>query len=131
MAGGAGHFTIDDALDAINAKLIRRHPHVFGEETARHRGRREAHLGRDEGRRKGRARKRGADCWIRLPRALPALVEAQQITSRAAGAGFDWQNADQVLAKLDEELARIRPRPGATIRPRSWKTSWATCSSSW
>ena len=38
-----------------------------------------------------------------VPRALPALVEAQQITSRAARAGFDWSNADEVLAKLDEE----------------------------
>jgi MazG family protein len=42
-----------------------------------------------------------------VPRALPALVEAQQIASRAAGAGFDWENAEQVLEKLDEELAEL------------------------
>jgi MazG family protein len=42
-----------------------------------------------------------------VPRALPALVEAQQISSRAAGAGFDWQNPEQVLEKLHEELAEF------------------------
>src|SRR5204862_750755 len=42
-----------------------------------------------------------------VPRALPALVEAQQITSRAAHVGFDWSNADQVLEKLREELAEF------------------------
>jgi len=42
-----------------------------------------------------------------VPRNLPALVEAQQISSKAAGVGFDWENADQVLAKLDEELHEL------------------------
>ena len=42
-----------------------------------------------------------------VPRALPALVEAQQISSRAAGAGFDWENPEQVLGKLHEELAEF------------------------
>jgi MazG family protein len=43
-----------------------------------------------------------------VPRALPALVEAQQIASRAAGAGFDWENVEQVFEKLDEELNELR-----------------------
>ena len=42
-----------------------------------------------------------------VPRALPALVEAQQIASRAAGVGFDWENAEQVIEKLHEELAEL------------------------
>jgi MazG family protein len=42
-----------------------------------------------------------------VPRALPALVEAQQISSRAAGAGFDWENPEQVIEKLHEELAEF------------------------
>jgi len=49
----------------------------------------------------------GADLRFRLPRALPALVEAQQIASKAAGVGFDWENAEQVLEKLHEELAEF------------------------
>ena len=42
-----------------------------------------------------------------IPAAMPALVEAQQISSRAAGVGFDWQNPEQVLEKLDEELKEL------------------------
>ncbi len=102
MAAEEKFFNIEDALDRINEKLVRRHPHVFGSETAR--------TGDDvrkiwsevkeqESRQKdGAATKPGLLGGV--PRALPALVEAQQITSRAAGVGYDWSNADQVLDKL-------------------------------
>ncbi len=109
MAAEQNLFRIEDALDAINQKLIRRHPHVFGSETAA--------TGDDvrkiwsevkaqESRDKNRDEKKAA-LLDGVPRALPALVEAQQITSRAAGVGFDWSNADQVLEKLREELAEF------------------------
>jgi MazG family protein len=96
-------FDIGDSLDAINEKLVRRHPHVFADENAE--------TGEDVKKRwdeiKAEERKLRADApqglLVGVPRALPALVEAQQITSRAARAGFDWSNADEVLAKLDEE----------------------------
>jgi len=108
MAAEENLFRIDDALDAINQKLVRRHPHVFGTETAR--------TG-DDVRKiwsevKAQEREDNPKSEIRnpksllksVPRALPALVEAQQITSRAANVGFDWTDADQVLEKLREEL---------------------------
>ena len=108
MASEENLFRIDDALDAINQKLIRRHPHVFGNETA--------NTG-DDVRKiwsevKAREREQNPKSEIRhpksilnnVPRALPALVEAQQITSRAANVGFDWSDATQVLEKLREEL---------------------------
>jgi MazG family protein len=103
MASEERLFDIGDSLDAINEKLIRRHPHVFADETAETGA---AVLKRwDEI--KAEERKLKADApqglLANVPRALPALVEAQQITSRAARAGFDWSNADEVLAKLDEE----------------------------
>ena len=66
-----------------------------------------------------------------VPRALPALVEAQQIASRAAGVGFDWENVEQVLDKLHEELAEFDAGAAATPRRTSWKTNSATCSSCW
>jgi MazG family protein len=96
-------FDIGDSLDAINEKLVRRHPHVFAHETAQ--------TGEDVKKRwdeiKAEEKKLRPDApqglLAGVPRALPALVEAQQITSRAARAGFDWSNADEVLAKLDEE----------------------------
>jgi MazG family protein len=109
MAAEQNLFRIEDALDAINRKLIRRHPHVFGSETA--------HTGDDvrkiwsevkeqESREKNPDSKKAA-LLDGVPRALPALVEAQQVTSRAASVGFDWNNAEQVLEKLREELAEF------------------------
>jgi len=106
MAAEQGLFTIEDALDAINRKLVRRHPHVFGEESARNAddvkriwGEVKAAEKKDKGRKDG--------LLAPVPRTLPALVEAQQISSRAAGAGFDWENPEQVLDKLHEELAEF------------------------
>lgn len=103
MASEQNLFDIGDSLDAIAAKLIRRHPHVFAEETART----EADVRKRWDEIKAEERKKSqvapAGLLDHVPRALPALVEAQQIASRAAGAGFDWSNADEVLAKLDEE----------------------------
>jgi MazG family protein len=104
MATDEGLFDIGDSLDAINQKLVRRHPHVFADETAATGNdvkKRWDEIKAEERRGKPAAPQGLLDT---VPRALPALVEAQQITSRAAGAGFDWANADQVLAKLDEEL---------------------------
>jgi MazG family protein len=106
MASEEKLFTIEDALDAINGKLIRRHPHVFGEQSAetagdvkRIWGQVKAEEKKDKGKQDG--------LLAGVPRALPALVEAQQISSRAAGAGFDWENPEQVLDKLHEELAEF------------------------
>ena len=114
MASEEKLFDIGDSLDAINEKLIRRHPHVFADETAK--------TGDDVKKRwdeiKAEERKAKAEqetlkeetpqgLLAPVPRALPALVEAQQITSRAARVGFDWRNADEVLAKLDEERAEF------------------------
>jgi len=105
MAAEQNLFRIEDAVDSINEKLVRRHPHVFGDETAK--------TGDDVKKIWGevKAKEKGAKGSQRLldgvPRALPALVEAQQITSRAATAGFDWSNAGQVLDKLREELAEF------------------------
>jgi MazG family protein len=107
MAAEQDLFRIEDALDAINQKLIRRHPHVFGSESAETPG----DVKRIWGEVKAAEKKdKGQDAKGLLdgvPRALPALVEAQQIASRAAGTGFDWQNAEQVIEKLHEELGEF------------------------
>jgi tetrapyrrole methylase family protein/MazG family protein len=100
-------FGIGDALDAINAKLVRRHPHVFADgaaETAGDVKRRWDEIKAEE----KKERRKGADSLLGgVPRAMPALVEAQQIASRAAAVGFDWENAEQVIEKLHEELAEF------------------------
>jgi tetrapyrrole methylase family protein / MazG family protein len=107
MAAEQDLFTIDDALDAINQKLIRRHPHVFGTGTAETSAdvkrrwdeiKLEEKAGRGEGPHK---------LLEGVPRSMPALVEAQQIASKAAHVGFDWENVDQVFDKLHEELDEL------------------------
>jgi MazG family protein len=107
MASDQKLFDIGDSLDAIIDKLIRRHPHVFADENAETGSqvkKRWDEIKAEERRRKPSTPQGLLDT---VPRALPALVEAQQITSRAAGVGFDWNNAAEVLAKLDEELAEF------------------------
>ena len=100
-------FGIDDALDAINQKLIRRHPHVFGEQSAETASDVKRIWGQVKAAEKEDKGKHGESLLAPVPRALPALVEAQQIASRAAGVGFDWENPEQVLDKLHEELAEF------------------------
>jgi len=108
MARDEGRFAIDDSLDAICEKLIRRHPHVFGDGEAKTPEAVKARweqIKNEEKKKRGDAPKPLLDS---VPRAMPALVEAQQIASKAAGAGFDWNNIEQVIAKLHEELDELR-----------------------
>lgn len=107
MAREAGYFTIEDSLRLINEKMIRRHPHIFGggqADTAEDVKRNWYQIKAEEDCAKGKA---PVGLLDRVPRALPALVEAQQIASKAARVGFDWENPDQVMAKLQEELGEL------------------------
>ncbi len=105
MAREAGHFSIEDALDAINGKLVRRHPHVFADGEAKDAN----DVKKIWNEVKALEKKDGTPQGLldRVPRVLPALVEAQQIASRAASAGFDWEHAGQVVDKLHEELTEF------------------------
>jgi MazG family protein len=103
MAKEAGHFEVSDAIEAINSKLIRRHPHVFGEGEAKT----AADVVRKWDEIKATEKPRPKGLLSGVPRGLPALMEARQIAGKAAGAGFDWESVDQVLEKLREELAEL------------------------
>ena len=118
MAEEAGAFAFDDVAGAIADKMVRRHPHVFGDGT-------ESDLRETWGAQKAaeRARKAAADGRTAgllddVPRALPALVRAEKLQQRAARAGFDWPDLSPVLAKVDEELRELRAEidAGATRR---------------
>jgi MazG family protein len=116
MASEEGKFRIDDSLDAICQKLIRRHPHIFGDGAAKTSDdvkRRWDEIKADEKKAKGNAVQGRLDS---VSRKLPALVEAQQISSKAAAVGFDWENPSQVLDKLDEELRELA-EAGQSGRP--------------
>ena len=127
MAAEQNLFRIEDAVDAINEKLVRRHPHVFGDETAKTGDDVKKIWGEVKAKEKGGKRRTGLLDGV--PRALPALVEAQQITSRAATAGFDWSDASQVLDKLREELAEFDAArtPARPIRSRTNSAIFCSC----
>jgi MazG family protein len=117
MASEEGRFTMDDSLDAINRKLIRRHPHIFADtkaDTADDVKKRWDEIKAEEKKEKKQAPKLLLES---VPRALPALVEAQQISSRAAGTGFDWPNIEQVLEKLEEELKELAEARATRAQP--------------
>jgi len=103
MAEEAGYFTIADSVDAITRKLIRRHPHVFGDESATT----EADVRKRWSEIKASEKAQPQGLLGGVPRALPALVEAQQISSRAAQSGFDWPDIQGVLDKLEEERKEL------------------------
>lgn len=107
LAVEEGRFQIGDSLDAISEKLIRRHPHVFAAgsaKTSQDVKRRWDEIKKEEKARKGEAPKTLLDS---VPRNLPALVEAERITAKAASVGFDWSTAEQVIDKLHEELDEL------------------------
>ena len=127
MAANEGHFTIADVLDHLNRKLVRRHPHVFGEEASRAAGNQADVDAAVEGSSAAVLRNweeikqaealhaADAPSAQRLPesrldgvqRAMPALAEAAKLGGKAAKAGFDWPDWRDLLPKLAEETAEL------------------------
>jgi ATP diphosphatase len=130
MAAESGHFTIGDVIAGLNRKLVRRHPHVFGEKAAAEAGNRAEGLETegigagqvlrnwDEIKKLEKAARPGDDLkglgkaggpgWLDgVSRGMPALMEAGKIGSKAAKAGFDWPQVGGVVEKLKEETAEV------------------------
>lgn len=106
LAEEAGAFTAADSIARVEAKMIDRHPHVFGgERLADARAVREVWERRKLSR-EGNGRASLLDGAAAAT--LPALVAAYRLTQKAAGVGFDWPDASAVLAKVDEELGEVR-----------------------
>jgi MazG family protein len=107
MAEEKREFDIAGVLDGISAKMIRRHPHVFGEATVKDAA--EVKRNWDQIKRDVEKRGKGAPSILsRIPRAMPALLRAQKLTGEAAKVGFDWDGAESVMAKVEEELGEFR-----------------------
>jgi MazG family protein len=104
IAHEAGQFNIDDVIAELTAKLIRRHPHVFGESNARDSG---AVLKQWEAI-KREEKKLDTHYLASLPRALPALMRAQKAQSKVARVNFDWTELGDVIAKVEEELGELK-----------------------
>ncbi len=110
VAREAGQFDFDGVVDAIIGKIIRRHPHVFGE--AKITSAADQSLAWEEHKaaeRAERAKREGRPASILdgVTRALPGLTRAAKLQNRAAKVGFDWPHINQVMEKLEEETAEI------------------------
>lgn len=102
LAREQGWFDVDEVCRQVHAKMVRRHPHVFGEREVEG----AAEVVRNwEAIKQGENGQRGA--LEGVPRHLPALLKALRITEKAAALGFDWERVDDVVAKLREEVEEL------------------------
>jgi len=101
MASEQGTFDFADVVAAISDKLVRRHPHVFGETQI------ESAQAQTRAWERQKTAERNGALLDDVPRALPALRRAEKLTKRAATVGFDWPDAAAVRKKLDEEVAEL------------------------
>ena len=125
IAADAGDFTIDDVVRGLNEKLVRRHPHVFGEHAAATDAdevlgiwdavKLSEKAGRDAAAADAHARPSGLLDGV--PRALPALMEAQKVSRKAAAMGFEWETVEDVWGQVASERAEFeREAPGSDAR---------------
>jgi nucleoside triphosphate diphosphatase len=123
MAEEAGVFSFGDVVNAVTTKMIRRHPHVFGDETARSAGmakgvwekiKAEEKAGRRAERleRGLNAEDHGKGFLDSVPVAFPALTRALKLQEKAARVGFDWSEAEPIRDKIEEEIAELREAMG-------------------
>ena len=126
LAEETGAFTISDVIESIHSKMVRRHPHVFGDAKAKDsaavlknweqiKAAERANANGKEGKAGTAGKSRNATDAITapesilsgVPRSLPGVLEAYQLTRRAAHIGFDWDNLFGIFEKLDEEKREI------------------------
>jgi tetrapyrrole methylase family protein/MazG family protein len=114
MASEEGLFAVEDALRSINEKLIRRHPHIFGDVVADTSD--EVLKNWDAIKKLEKGEAKPAGLLDGILKTLPAVLEAKEISSRAAKAGFDWDSSAQVVDKLHEELGELERAENADER---------------
>jgi tetrapyrrole methylase family protein/MazG family protein len=108
VARDAGAFDIDDVIEGVSAKMISRHPHVFGDakfDTP------EAVVQQWQERKKEEGKLRDS-ALEGVPRELPGLLRAHRLQARAAGVGFDWEKTEDIFDKLEEEFREFREAVG-------------------
>lgn len=101
----AGEFDIYDSITAIHDKLVRRHPHVFGDIEAKDA---DQVLTNWEKLKSEERKAENKSVLSGVPQAMPALLKASRLTEKAARVGFDWRRTEDVFHKIDEELAELR-----------------------
>ena len=102
VADERGAFDIDQVIDGINDKLVRRHPHVFGSVKINTAAEQRIHW-------EGLKKKEGKSSIVDgVPSTLPALLRAQRVQQKASTVGFDWDTKDQVWKKVKEEISELK-----------------------
>jgi ATP diphosphatase len=113
IAEQSGQFALQDVIDGITAKMIRRHPHIFDDGTRREDG----HAQWEAIKAAERAEKDPNPSAIAgVAFALPALLRAEKLQKRAAQTGFDWPETAGAIAKVEEELEEVRTAPDQAAR---------------
>ena len=102
----AGNFDIYDVAESINEKLIRRHPHVFGNTEVENSE--EVMVNWEEIKKTEDSHKDRESVIDGIPITLPSMQKAYKIQKKAAKVGFDWENADGAMLKLEEEIEEVR-----------------------
>jgi len=105
IARERGWFDIDGVADAISEKMVRRHPHVFGDREVS--GSAEVKRNWEDIKSGERGAERPGSTLGGVPRSLPALLKAFRMTEKAAAVGFDWRRPHDVMAKLHEEVGEL------------------------
>jgi tetrapyrrole methylase family protein/MazG family protein len=109
VARERGEFSIGDVIDAIHTKMVRRHPHVFGAAEAKNADEvlRNWEAIKAEEKRAAGKDKKDSSLLEGVSLRTPALMEAHQLSTKAARVGFDWQNIEDIFAKLHEEIDEL------------------------
>jgi len=102
IASEDGEFDINEVIDRLHNKLVRRHPHVFGDEKAKDAEEAIKTWHRQKLKEKSRKRR-----LLEIPRTMPSLLRAHRVSEKASQVGFDWKSAEEVLPKVKEELAEL------------------------
>ena len=123
IAADEGEFTIDDVCHDVNEKIIRRHPHVFGDVAAGDANEVLDMWDQVKLQEKANAPQKEAGLLDGVPKSFPALMQAQKISRKAAAVGFEWESVDDVWEKVAEEIGELKEAYAAAPKSPNGKVS--------
>ena len=113
LAAEAGHFAFSDVAQAIDEKMVRRHPHVFANQQFANEAEQKEFWEAEKQREKGAGAQKDS-VLSDMPSNLPALLKAEKIQERVSRTGFDWDDVSDVMDKIEEELNEVRAALSST-----------------